>query len=82
MSPARTALDLPLALVVALTWWWHAVLEPRLAALRAAPQQGATAIEWVLITAVVVVVVGVVAVVIRDLVVSNARSITVDIPKG
>ena len=57
-------------------------LERRTAVLLAAPQRGASAIEWVLITAVVVVIVGVVALVIRNLVVDAANDIQIDIPNG
>lgn len=60
----------------------RAGLERRTAVLLAAPQRGASAIEWVLITAVVVVIVGVVALVIRNLVVDAANDIQIDIPNG
>jgi len=84
MAPLTTVRTFLLWLGVSLQTSLREALAPRLAVLRAQPQRGASAIEWVLITAVVVVIVGVVAVVIRDLVVDQAENIesTVTIPNG
>ncbi|GAA2031285.1 hypothetical protein WDZ16_11700 [Pseudokineococcus marinus] len=84
MAPLTTARSLVLRLAVVLQLSLRRLLAPRLEVLRAQPQRGASAIEWVLITAVVVVIVGVVAFVIRDLVVDRAEEIegTINIPNG
>lgn len=84
MAPLTAVRTFLLWLGVSLRAGLGEVLAPRLAVLRSSPQRGASAIEWVLITAVVVVIVGVVAVVIQELVVEQAEKIesTVEIPNG
>lgn len=84
MAPMSTVRTLLLWLGVALQTRLREVLAPRLAVLRAQPQRGASAIEWVLITAVVVIIVGVVAAIISELVQTQAENIesTINIPGG
>jgi len=81
MAPLTAVRTFLLMLGVSLQTRLREVLAPRLAVLRAQPQRGASAIEWVLITAVVVVIVGIVAAIISQLIETEARQITVDIPR-
>lgn len=81
MAPLLTVRTFVLWLSVSLQTGLREVLAPRLALLRAQPQRGASAIEWVIITAVVVVIVTAVGLIIQELVVQTAEDIRVEIPQ-